>query len=394
MTKKSRKELIEAKKFYKSKDYEDALEIYEKHYSENPEAFNNWDKIFYSWSLYRVHIKDFEDEDELISSAETVCELTKQADLNEAPTCAYTLSVIKVLDHLYSQKQWEELIIWLEKLDPELLDDEKGQFNDVAYPSKREKYFNYATKAYLESYDYEKCIEVSKKALDSMDEFVNGSDIWYRWRIAKSQKELGEYDEAIKYLEEISKVKNDWFVSLEIADNYYFKLDNENALKYAVEAALKPGPADLKVNLYSLLRDLTCDEYPDEAQKHDYLIYSIRLSKGWPIDDDLREKIIEEGFDSENRDYRSIEKKLRDFWNSLKYKDRELLTGTITKIFPHGKAGFITGEDDKSYYFNTFEFKADASQLREYLSVSFYCEKSFDKSKNRESLKAVNINVL
>ena len=42
-------------------------------------------------------------------------------------------------------------------------------------------------------------------------------------------------------------------------------------------------------------------------------------------------------------------------------------------------------------YFNTFEFKADASQLREYLSVSFYCEKSFDKSKNRESIKAVYI---
>lgn len=394
MTNETRKELAEAKRIYKSKNYEDALEIYERIYEESAEALNEWDRIFFSWAIYYTHIKNFEDEEDLIESTSKVCELVKQADLNKAPTCAYTLSVFKVLDYLYSQNDWEDLIMWLEKLDPELLDDKKGEFNERTYPSKREKYYNYATKAYLESYDYDMCIETSKKALESMDSFVNDSDVWYRWRIAKSQKELGDYDDAIKYLEEVSKVKQDWFVSLEIADNYYFKLDNDNALKYAVEAALKPGPADLKVNLYPLLRDLVIDEYPNEALKHDYLVYTVRLAKGWPIDDDLKDKITEANLDTENTDYRSIEKELKGFWNSLKYKGRDLMTGTITKIFEHGKSGFITGEDGKSYYFNTFDFKDDKSELREYLSVTFYSEKSFDKSKNRESLKAVNINIL
>ena len=43
-----RKELIEAKKLYKSKDYDAALQIYEKRYQENPEDLKQWDRIFYS----------------------------------------------------------------------------------------------------------------------------------------------------------------------------------------------------------------------------------------------------------------------------------------------------------------------------------------------------------
>ena len=62
MTKEIRKELIEAKNLYKAKKYDEALEIYEKYYSESPEVFNNWDKIFYCWSLYQLFIKDSDDE--------------------------------------------------------------------------------------------------------------------------------------------------------------------------------------------------------------------------------------------------------------------------------------------------------------------------------------------
>ena len=63
MTKEIRKELAEAKNLYKAKKYDEALAVYERHYSENPESLNNWDKIFYCWSLYQMFIKDGEDED-------------------------------------------------------------------------------------------------------------------------------------------------------------------------------------------------------------------------------------------------------------------------------------------------------------------------------------------
>ena len=46
MSKDIKKELLDAKKLYKSKNYREALEIYEKHYPDNSEEFNKWDKIF------------------------------------------------------------------------------------------------------------------------------------------------------------------------------------------------------------------------------------------------------------------------------------------------------------------------------------------------------------
>ena len=56
MTKNIRKELNETKKAYQSKNYEDALNIYEKHFIENPENLNEWDKIFYSWSFFIIFV--------------------------------------------------------------------------------------------------------------------------------------------------------------------------------------------------------------------------------------------------------------------------------------------------------------------------------------------------
>ena len=390
----TRKELKKAQKMYKSKKYEDALEIYEREYSEKPEKFDIWAKRFYAWTIYHLHIKEFDSEDELIEYCNLVTDLVSQADLNKDPVCAYTLSVFKVMDYYYDMKEYDELLEWMGRLDVDLLDTKQSEFNERLYPSRKEKYYNYQTKAYLELKDYDSCIESGKTALDTIDTFANSSDVWYKWRIAKSLKELGEYEEAIEYLKEILKVKKDWFVDAEIADNYYFNSDEENSLKYALQAVFKPGKVESKVNLYPIIRDLIKQDYPDEAIKHDYLVYTIRNANDWGIEDVLTERIGEAGFDLENRDYKSVEKELKPFWNSLKYKNQELKYGTITKIFEHGKAGFITSEDGESVFFSVFDITGDRSYLREYASVSFYTEKSFDKSKNRESLKAVNIELI
>ena len=85
MTREIRKELIEAKKLYKSKKYEEALAIYEKHFQSSPEVLNNWDKIFYSWSLYQLYIKDAQDEDKLFESAERkAIEIGKKIEISNS----------------------------------------------------------------------------------------------------------------------------------------------------------------------------------------------------------------------------------------------------------------------------------------------------------------------
>lgn len=382
-----RKELIEAKKLYKSKDYDAALQIYEKRYQENPEDLKQWDRIFYSWSIYQTSVKEFDDITELVDSVELITELVEQSDLNENPTCAYTLSVFKVLDYLYRDEDFYNLAFWLDKLDPKLLDDEKNEFNDRMYPSRREKYYNYASKTYLELQDYGECIEISKEALEDLSTFVNSSDVWYNWRIAKSLKELSQNEEAITYLKEVSKAKRDWFVKKELAENYWLIGDIENASAYAGEAVLTKDPASIKVNLYYLIYQILKDDNPDLAQKHAELFVALKSESDSRIPDEIEDLMI----DSDELDKDALEDEIRDYWQNAKYDGQELQYGTVHTIFDHGGAGFIMSDDNERLFFNMFEFKGDKSLVREGMYVSFYTEKSFDKSKNQESTIAVNI---
>lgn len=385
MTKEIRKDLIKAKSLYKDKKYEESLTIYEKNYSENPEEFNEWDRIFYSWALYQSYVKDSEDEDKLYEAAELVTELVKQDDLNKKPVCPYTFTVFKVLDLLYSENDYFNLINWLDKINPELLDEKRFKSNERVYRSKKEKYYDYASKAYLECEEFEKCIEISKEALSNLNKFTNNSDVWYRWRIAKSYKELLENNEALKYLDEVVKVKKDWFVYKEIAENYYILEDDEKAQEYLGDAILTNDPLTIKVNLFYLAYKILKDSNPDLALRHAELFYAIKLENDSQMPEDIEELLIDEVTINKN----DLEREIKEYWLEYKFKNQELQYGTVTKIFEHGKSGFITSDNDESLYFNVSDYKGDG--LHEGGYVSFYTEKSFDKSKNRESIRAVNI---
>ena len=122
MSENIKKDLAQAKKNYQSKKYEDAKELYESLYIDHPEAFTIWDKRFYSWALYQLYVKNPEDEAELFEAVESITELVPQEDLSKKDgVCAYTLSMMKLLDYLYKKNDYQDIITWAEKLNPDYL---------------------------------------------------------------------------------------------------------------------------------------------------------------------------------------------------------------------------------------------------------------------------------
>ena len=380
-----------AQRYKKENKIDEAEDIFREFWEKSPEGFSEFDKTSFSWILYNKYIKNNEDVDEICETAELITEVKKQENQSENSKypCPYTLAVLKVLETLNKNNDFEEVVMWSEKINPDYLSAKASEFNERKYPSNKEKYYSQLTKALLKLDDIDACYELSKEALQ-LDELTD--DTWFNWRIAKCAIEIGEYDEAIDYLEKLIAKKPDWYIKAAMADSYYFKGDFDNSLSYAIDAVLTPSPSESKVNVYSLIADLIEDEYPEEALKHRYLEYNIRLNKEWNIDDRLKEEIESAGLDTENTEYWKIEKELKGFWNDLKYKDQEIQYGIISKILPHGKAGFIQAEDGKSYYFNKFEFKGSNDEFHEMTSVSFYLKEGFDKSKNEVKMNAVNIN--
>ena len=379
-----------AQRFKKENKIDEAEEIFREFWQSNPQDFSEFDKTTFSWILYNKYIKNNEDLDEILDAAELITEIKKQQDQSENSKypCPYTLSVLKVLENLNKNNDFVEVTMWAEKLNPDYLSSKASDFNGKKYPSNKEKYYSQLTKALLKLDDIDYCYELSKEALQ-LEELTD--DTWFNWRIAKCANELGEYDEAIEYLKKMIAKKPDWYMKAEIAESYYFKGEFENSLSYAIDAALTPAPSESKVNVYSLIADLIEDEYPEEALKHRYLEYSIRLNKEWKIEDRLTEKIEEAGLDLENKEYWKIEKELKSYWNDLKYKDQEIQNGIIVNIIANGNAGFIEGEDGKSYFFSRQEFKGSNDEFQKYTSVSFYTKDGFDKKKGVMAKNAVNI---
>ena len=119
--------------------------------------------------------------------------------------------------------------------------------------------------------------------------------------------------------------------------------------------------------------------------KHAELFCAIKLENDSRVTDVIEELLIDE----ETLDKNALESEIKQYWTMYKFKDQELQNGTVTRIFEHGRSGYINSDDDESVYFNVSEYKGDDLKVGDY--VSFYTEKSFDKSKNRESTRAVNI---
>jgi tetratricopeptide (TPR) repeat protein len=276
----------------------------------------HWDKIRYCWAIYHMHIRDSSDEDELAEYVERVTDIVEQEDLNEAPVCAYTQSVFKILAFFKKNNEWSFLLYWLDKLDPELLDDRKSHSGDMVYPSKKEEYYNLKSKALLECAEFEECIEVSRQALETFDEFSLNGDVWHKFRIAKSLRQLGESAEALTYLEDVLKVYDYWYVYREFAENYFLLNDYDSALKFAWKGVLAEGSVNFKVNLYYLIYKILKDSNPDLALNHAKLYLAIKLENGTEIPEDIEDL----GIDDVNLDKYALEQEIKSHWLELEFK--------------------------------------------------------------------------
>ena len=121
--------------------------------------------------------------------------------------------------------------------------------------------------------------EISKDALINLTSFTNDNETWFKWRIAKSLRQLNQHQEALNYLKEVFKVRRDWYVKKEFAENYIALGNMDKSLKYIGEAVLTNDPSSKKVNVYYLIYQILNESQPDIAFKHVELYYLLKSEK-------------------------------------------------------------------------------------------------------------------
>ena len=97
----------------------------------------------------------------------------------------------------------------------------------------------------------------------------------------------------------------------------------------------------------------------------------------------------------DNVNYYRIVEELKPFWNDCLYRNRKQFTGTISTIKEERGFGFIKPDDGGNNQFFLFkDFKDDKDFIWNNMRVSYYLENSFDYAKNKESTRAVNVELI
>ena len=175
-----KKELNKANELRVVGKNKDALKIFEKCYKSCPEEFSFNQKNDYAWTIYKTRIAFFTDEDDLFENAEFITELVEQRNFNKCGSCVYTSSIFKVLNHFKCQNDFASMIPWLEKLNPDLLDEKiyrkYGRFNK----SHMELYYDWASKAYYQNMNMKNALKCLKLLSIHLKDFlmreIHGSD--------------------------------------------------------------------------------------------------------------------------------------------------------------------------------------------------------------------------
>ena len=419
----------------KQKRYSEAVNLYEELWSNHRDGCNEWEgwgfatclrkvgnpekaleicrsiyqltpdfeagKNLYSWCIYDTEIKKDneqieQDEGQFFKAANAIFKLTIQDQYSP-----YTKTVFRVIGYLTKTKtsySASDIFHWIDKLGPNALSKEPFSFvgkdqKNREMPSDQERWYAIKTKALEKNGDFQECVELSEKALKDFKKFHHGNNIWFKRRIALSKAQLGHKKQAAEELEIILQDRKEWFIQHELAQIYYDLGETEKALANAIEAALNFGNNENKWELFVLMaRILRGQGKVEKARNHLAFAVNLREEHGWKIPESLGNMVDAFNLDSQGSvEKKELFKKLKMFWKAEKYSSLPFMNGFVKIILKNGKAGFISGDDKKDYFFKINGFKGDRRKLTRGLKVKFNIEDSFDRKKNVKTKAATNI---
>nr|WP_307990647.1 hypothetical protein [uncultured Niameybacter sp.] len=378
--------------------YEEALELAK----ESLNQYKGMDmlKNDYGWCLYHLYLKkEPVSLQEIENFRKALTYIVKNIQTNNIYS-PLKLSLMKGLE--YSKKvifDEETVLAYYEKLGNETLSEEERvievEGKTIKQPTEKEKWYMHYSKALYAASRYEECLSLCDRGLTEYENFHNQNKEWLIKRKADCMIALGEVATGMGILEEIKQQLNHWSVDSSLGECYQNQENWEQASKHFALAAYIGGIEKGKVSLYKKYAELLAISNPQMAYYHLMLIKRIREEEGWRIKQSLIEEINkfnQMGFDLPEG--KNLENKLKNFWYEQMFIGKEALTGTIQSILSKGNAGFICATSGEQYYFRFVDFAGPRKLIKQGETVTFYTEKSFDKTKQKESIKAVGIKLL
>jgi tetratricopeptide (TPR) repeat protein len=316
---------------------------------------------------------------------------------------ATKMVVFKVVKAAKAAGDWQIVDEWTNKLNPETLSnapmtDEEGREGW----SDQSLWYNYRVRAMVET-------DKAGKVLEFIDEVINKFPRQKKFFLrlkALSLIKLHKPDDAHEIYRSLCNVrKPDWWLLHEYANILKDKNQEKEALRVMCQAAASHKKLEAMVTLFKDI-GLLCKEIDllEEARAHLVLSSLIRTEKGWAIPistshaiKELNSLLNNQQAPSSIRDALTICRKIwseildmkTDHASTTHLRNRK--RGLIGKLLlgkPNVSFCFIINDDNTSYFCQKSNLPAGIANGE---TVTFTALPSFDKKKNTEAWKAVDI---
>jgi tetratricopeptide (TPR) repeat protein len=352
----------------------------------------------YAWALFDVHIKPSDSpEPEVLKAAQTIVRLAGTGDTAYAPTSPLVASIIRVAK-LWSKRTRDiRALEWLEKLDATRLSaipgkgrDDQGRERELASP--REQYYSIRTHALERLGRWQECLDTCIRAVSECGQLHHDNDIWFARRIALAKQGLGQAQQAVSDLQQLATRKPRGFMQTDIARAAWQAGDVEATFKHALQALLAPDEIGFKLEAAFLVAQVLWKRGDlDVARTHLSLCLAVRESKGWKVDQDLMTLSSNWDVNAPRRDLNVILSELQQVWRGWSEDLTPTQFGTIVKLLPHGRSGFIRSNAGDQLFFETREWKQHGTRPVEGSLVKFRTRPGFDPKRNRTTTMACEI---
>lgn len=345
------------------------------------------------WTFIQGRIQKFNEEtplEEVLQTANKILEY-------KPDFLARKLIVFKILKLAKNKNDWDTIANWVDRIEVENLSIEPMHF-DTGRDGWSDQclWYNYKINSLLKNENYK---EAKDKALVAEGMFPKQSYFFTRLK-AHALKGLGETEAAEGlYVNLCNKKRTEWWLLHEYGALLKEQGKTDKALLILCKAALSNTKLEMMIKLFSDIAEICLmDGEPKVARAHLYLKKFIRDEKGWPLSSPslielnrLDKEFSDEPVPLSKQEVLDI---CRSFWGRICGCDA---TETHTK--KKGLVGKLSLSKSKTISFiNTKDglsaicFSKDIpTNMANGDIVIFDALPSFDKKKNKESWKAINI---
>lgn len=370
-------------------------EIFEKHKG------NSWCKTEVVWTLVQGK---FERLDESASLDEIICVAESILSLELQDVSTKWRIVQRVVKAAKNQKKWDVISNWIDSVDGDMLSTVpmKGDNGKEGW-SEKAIWYNYRVRSMIEIGDKDQAKLLARSAISL---FPRQSKFFERLE-AIAARRLARLSEAEQiYAHLCSTSKPDWWILHEYAQVLKELGKHEKALDLMCKASELNRKLELLVTLFADI-GFTCLEFQqrEDARNHLLLCKYVRDKEGWSIPQSVCSALSDLDRELEGISYpQNLKESLelcRLFWlNRLGVTDDPRVQSLKQKTIRTALKGkLLLGDNKKTFCFilsdggeSFFCLKSDLPKnIVDKSALFFDAIPSFDKKKNKESWKAVNI---